>query len=171
MVDGRPGVRVQDEERVRGIRKVTLDLNKEYLHQLDVIKSVNDGMVKSTKATVNEITQAFEKLADNQAKAVESSRNAQAGALGRIGEINRDKGTIDFRQRTAALSDAQKAFALAKRATELSRSAAATLGNAAGDQKKLNLATQQFRDAQQIAGELTQAFDRFCAASTSQGAS
>lgn len=137
----------------RGIRVVTEQLRKDYLRQQDIVKSTNDAMVKSTKASLNTILQAYDDLAEAQARNVSASRDTQREAGLRIQELQGSRGNLDFQQRTDALSNAQRAFAYVQRAAELASTASRTLAESAGDQSRLTQGTRQFAEANQAAAE------------------
>jgi TP901 family phage tail tape measure protein len=142
-----------DDNRVQSARKATRQISNNYLTLREVAKSANDGMVKATKSSVNEIILAYDKLAEAQQRAIADSKQAQDAAENRIRSIRGQQEDIEFQQRTANLSDAQKAFALTKRAADLSREAAQTLANAGGNQQQINIALEQRREAERAAAE------------------
>ncbi len=142
-----------DENRVQSVRQATRKINNNYLTLREVAKSSNDAMVKATKASINEIVLAYDTLAEAQQRAIADAKEAQNAAQSRIQGIQSQREELAFEQRTANLSDAQKSFALTKRAADLSREAAQTLANAAGNQQQISLALEQRREAERAAAQ------------------
>lgn len=140
--------RKADEDRVKSLRVATRDISTNYLRQMTAANNANDAMVRNTKAAAAQIEQAYTQLVQAQQRAIAGAQEAQRSSAERVLSLQDRLRDLEFERQTQNVSDAQKVFALNKRAAELASQAAREMANAGGNEARLNRAMALFQQAQ-----------------------
>jgi TP901 family phage tail tape measure protein len=149
--EARDAANAADESRVQGARKTIQSLNMLYLADVDSAKAASEGLVANTTAALTKILSTREKLVDSLAKAASESEAIVKQSAGRVDQLQQRQGDRDFSTKISGLSDAQRVFALAQRASDLASQARNGLaqGGLLGDPAQVQKALALFDKAQQ----------------------